>query len=86
MAQNTSQPSDHSGSNATARVWARLDNQQLETWYRDYAWFAEFGEPQYRPDCARTRDEIVEECLRRGRQEMMQHARGPLVMSAGGTE
>ncbi len=55
-------------------LWARLDNDQLETWLGDYIWFSEFVDDKYRANCARTREELVVECALRDRHDLIRRA------------
>jgi hypothetical protein len=55
-------------------VWAKLDDVQLESWLGDYIWFSQFGDREYRADCARTCDELLVECALRGRQDCIGRA------------
>jgi hypothetical protein len=55
-------------------LWARLDNEQLETWLGDYMWFVDFGDSRHRNECSRTCDELIVECALRNRHDLIRRA------------
>jgi hypothetical protein len=67
-------------------LWARLENEQLETWLGDYMWFVDFGEPEHRDNCARTCDELTAECALRGRHDLIRRAWARLASNIRGVQ
>jgi len=65
-------------------LWARLDNGQLEAWLGDYIWLSEFAEDPHRANCARTRDELMAECVLRNRHDLVRRAWARLARSSRG--
>jgi len=59
---------------AGTRLWAGLDDDQLEACLGDFIWFSEFADDAHRANCARTRDELVVECALRDRHELIRRA------------
>jgi len=65
-------------------LWARLDNDQLEEWLGDYVWLSEFAGDAHRANCERTRDELVVECARRDRHDLIRRAWARLARNSRG--
>ena len=57
-----------------AWVWTRLTDEHLEICLEDFVWASQFGDSEVRPACARTRDQISAECVRRGRIDIERRA------------